>query len=45
MKRDIEHKKNHTLRFRPSDMAKWKNKAAKKGISVTRLIEEKLNQK
>ena len=45
MKKDIEHRKNHTLRFRPSDMDKWKNKATKKGMTLTRYIETKLNQK
>jgi len=43
MKRDIEHKKNHTLRFRPSDMRRWKNNAAKRGISLTEYFETKLN--
>jgi len=45
MKRDIEHKKNHTLRFFPTDVEKWRNKATKKGMTLTRYIETKLNQK
>lgn len=45
MKKDIEHKKNHTLRFFHTDVEKWKNKATKKGMTLTRYIETKLNQK
>jgi len=44
MKRDIEHKKNHTLRFLPTDVEKWRNKATKKGMTLTRFMETTLNK-
>ena len=43
MKKDIEHRKNHTLRFRPSDMKRWQNNAAKRRITLTEYFEIKLN--